>query len=66
MNSWSNVFLWAKEWLELIWDNIFGVEIFDGVSGGLLLGGTFAICVAIWFIHYFRDNTNAHMGGKHD
>ena len=59
---------WVWEWLTLIWNGIFKVPLITGpnytITGGSLAAGVFAICVAIWIIHYFRDNTNAHMGGK--
>lgn len=54
------------QWLSMIWNSIFKVPLFDSVTGASLLAGVLVICVTIWIIHYFRDNTNAHMGGKHD
>lgn len=58
MSTWSDVATVCAQFLTTIWNGIFGVTIFDGLTFKGLIGGLFAVCFVIWLIRYFVDNTH--------
>lgn len=62
MNSWSDVFLVARDWLTAIWDGIFGIEIFDGLTFKILFMGILVVFFTITIFRFFISNTHAELG----
>lgn len=53
----SDVASWLFQWLSAVWNGIFKVEIFDGITGALIVGGVFAISVTIMFLRSLFHTT---------
>lgn len=54
----SDIAAYCAEFLSLVWNGIFGVELLPGFSFKALILGIFVVCFSIWLIHFFTDNTH--------
>lgn len=62
MSTWTEVFTFARNWLTEIWNGIFGVEIFDGLTGKVIILGILVVFFSITIFRFFISNTHAELG----
>lgn len=62
MSTWTEVFLTARAWLTSIWEGIFSIEIFDGLTFKTLWLGLIAFAVGMMIFKYLLSNTHAGIG----
>lgn len=58
----NDAFSSFRQLLSVIWDGLFGVQFFDGISFRVLLVGFFVILFSISLIKYFISNTHLPTG----